>query len=78
MLHDMALVEWRVAREKTQAQMAKALHVGQPAVPKLENRADMHVRNRCRSIEGAGRYAGDYGAVSARVVVVKGFGEMGE
>lgn len=54
MLRDMALGELRQAREKTQVDLARALHVGQPAVAKLENRADMYVSNLRRYVEALG------------------------
>ena len=53
-LRDMALGELRQAREKTQVDLARALHVGQPAVAKLENRADMYVSNLRRYVEALG------------------------
>lgn len=76
MLHDMALAELRVAREKTQADMARTLHVGQPAVAKLENRADMYVSNLRRYIEALGGTLEITARFPDAVVVVKGFGEI--
>jgi transcriptional regulator with XRE-family HTH domain len=54
MLREMALAELRQAREKTQIDLARALDVGQPAVAKLENRADMYVSNLRRYVEALG------------------------
>ena len=54
MLHEMALHELRQAREKTQADVARELHVKQPAVAKLEQRADIYVSNLRRYIEALG------------------------
>jgi len=54
MLQEMALHELRVAREKSQEDLARELHVGQPAVAKLERRADMYVSNLRRYIEALG------------------------
>lgn len=50
-LDDMALHELRLAREKTQQDVARALRVKQPAVAKLEQRADIYVSNLRRYIE---------------------------
>ena len=54
MLRDMALGELRAARSMTQADLAKSLKVGQPAVAKLEGRADMYVSNLRRYVEALG------------------------
>jgi transcriptional regulator with XRE-family HTH domain len=54
MLAEMALHELRQARERSQEELARALKVGQPAVAKLERRADMYVRNLRRYIEALG------------------------
>src|SRR6266436_6018395 len=43
------LAELRQARERSQKELARALKVGQPAVAKLERRADMYVSNSLRS-----------------------------
>ena len=44
-LREMALHELQQAREKSQEELAATLHVGQPAVAKMERRADMYVSN---------------------------------
>lgn len=54
MLRDMALHELRQARSKSQEDLAAVLHVGQPAVAKMERRADMYVSNLRRYIEALG------------------------
>jgi transcriptional regulator with XRE-family HTH domain len=54
MLRDMALHELRVAREKSQEELAATLHVGQPAVAKMERRTDMYVSNLRRYVEALG------------------------
>lgn len=54
MLEEMALHELRQAREKTQQDVARALNVNQPAVAKLEQRADIYVSNLRRYIEALG------------------------
>ena len=51
---EMALAELRQARERSQQQLARVLKVGQPAVAKLERRADMYVSNLRRYIEALG------------------------
>jgi predicted transcriptional regulator len=50
----MTLEELRKSREFSQEQMAEAMEVGQPAVAKLEKRADMHVSNLRRYVEALG------------------------
>jgi hypothetical protein len=54
MLQEMALHELRQARAKTQQDVARALQVNQPAVAKLEQRADIYVSNLRRYIEALG------------------------
>ena len=51
---EMALHELRQARERSQEDLARELGVGQPAVAKLERRADMNVSNLRRYIEALG------------------------
>jgi DNA-binding XRE family transcriptional regulator len=51
---DMALHELRQARERSQEDLARELNVGQPAVAKLERRADMYVSNLRRYVEALG------------------------
>src|SRR4051794_1061487 len=53
-LQEMALHELRQARERSQQELARDLHVGQPAVAKLERRTDMYVSNLRRYIEALG------------------------
>jgi predicted transcriptional regulator len=50
----MTLEELRKAREISQEDVAETLDAGQPAVAKLEKRADMHVSNLRRYIEALG------------------------
>jgi len=52
--HEMALHELRQARERSQQELARELKVGQPAVAKLERRADMYVSNLRRYVEALG------------------------
>jgi transcriptional regulator with XRE-family HTH domain len=51
---EMALHELRQARDRSQEELARELHVGQPAVAKLERRTDMYVSNLRRYIEALG------------------------
>lgn len=51
---EMALHELRQARERSQQELARELNVGQPAVAKLERRADMYVSNLRRYVEALG------------------------
>jgi transcriptional regulator with XRE-family HTH domain len=51
---EMALAELRRARQKSQHDMARTLNVKQPAVAKLEKRADMYVSNLRRYVEALG------------------------
>src|SRR4249919_2222930 len=50
----MPLAELRQARERSQKELARALKIGQPAVAKLERRADMYVSNLRRYIAALG------------------------
>jgi ribosome-binding protein aMBF1 (putative translation factor) len=49
-----ALHELRQARQRSQQDLARTLNVQQPAVARLEHRADMHVSNLRRYIEALG------------------------
>ena len=51
---EMALAELRQARERSQEELARTLKVKQPAVAKLEKRADIYVSNLRRYIEALG------------------------
>ncbi len=51
---EMPLAELRQARERSQEELARELKVGQPAVAKLEKRADMYVSNLRRYVEALG------------------------
>ncbi|MGP0058904.1 MAG: XRE family transcriptional regulator [Beijerinckiaceae bacterium] len=50
----MTLEELRKARSLSQEEIATTMTVGQPAVAKLEKRADMHVSNLRRYVEALG------------------------
>ena len=51
---EIALAELRQARERSQADLARVLKVKQPAVAKLEKRADIYVSNLRHYIEALG------------------------
>ena len=54
LLAAMPLHELRQARAQSQADLAKRLKVQQPAIAKMEHRADIYVSNLRRFIEGMG------------------------
>lgn len=51
---EMSLAELRQARKLTQDALSQMLQVGQPAIAKLEKRADMYVGNLRRFVEAMG------------------------
>ena len=51
---ELALHELRQARRQSQEDLARTLNVGQPAIAKMERRADMYVGNLRRYIEALG------------------------
>lgn len=51
---ELALHELRLARARSQEDLARALNVQQPAIAKLERRTDMYVSNLRRYIEALG------------------------
>lgn len=54
LIREMALDELRHARQMTQEQLAAQLKVKQPAIAKLERRADMYLSTLRSVIEGMG------------------------
>jgi transcriptional regulator with XRE-family HTH domain len=54
MMKDMALHELRSARDLTQGNLAEQLNLAQPAISKLERRADMYVSTLRKYIEAMG------------------------
>ena len=54
MIDEMALDELREARELTQEQLARLLHVNQAAVSKMERRADMYITTLQEVIKAMG------------------------
>lgn len=75
MLQEMALYELRQAREKSQVELARDLHVGQPAVAKMEQRADMHVSNLRRYVEALGGKLEITARFPDASMTIKNFGE---
>ena len=77
-LHEMALHELRHAREKSQEELAQMLHVGQPAVAKMERRADMYVSNLRRYIEALGGKLEITARFPDTVVSITNFADIGQ
>jgi transcriptional regulator with XRE-family HTH domain len=71
----MTLEELRKARSFSQEQVAEALAVGQPAVAKLEKRADMHVSNLRRYVEALGGRLEITAHFNDAMVVINNIGE---
>lgn len=72
MIDEMALDELREARDLTQEQLARLLHVNQAAVSKMERRADMYITTLQSVIKAMGgrldpRLAVRYSFLSIRV-----------
>jgi transcriptional regulator with XRE-family HTH domain len=76
MLTEMALHELRQARERSQEDLARKLKVGQPAVAKLERRADMYVSNLRRYIEALGGTLEITAKFSDAAVTITNFSEL--
>jgi transcriptional regulator with XRE-family HTH domain len=74
----MALHELRQARERSQEELARELNVGQPAVAKLERRADMYVSNLRRYIEALGGSLEITARFPEGSVNISNFGELAE
>jgi transcriptional regulator with XRE-family HTH domain len=74
---EMALHELRQARERSQQELARQLKVGQPAVAKLERRADMYVSNLRRYVEALGGSLEITARFPEGSVSITNFGELG-
>jgi transcriptional regulator with XRE-family HTH domain len=74
---DMALHELRLARERSQRDLARDLNVGQPAVAKLERRTDMYVSNLRRYVEALGGSLEITARFPEGSVNITNFGELG-
>jgi transcriptional regulator with XRE-family HTH domain len=75
---EMALAELRQARELSQEELARVLKVNQPAVAKLEKRADMYVSNLRRYIEALGGALEITAKFPGATVTITNFSEIAE
>ena len=78
LLAEMPLHELRRARALTQGDMAKMLKVNQPAVSKLEQRADIYVSSLRSYIEAAGGKLKIVAEFPEGEVAITNFSEAGE
>jgi DNA-binding XRE family transcriptional regulator len=72
MIDEMALDELREARDLTQEQLARLLHVNQAAVSKMERRADMYITTLQGVIKAMG------GRLEIRAVFPNGVVRIGQ
>jgi transcriptional regulator with XRE-family HTH domain len=75
---EMALAELRRARQRSQVALARVLKVKQPAVAKLERRADIYVSNLRRYIEALGGTLEITARFPDKTVMITNFGELGQ
>lgn len=78
LLAEMPLHELRRARALTQGDMAKMLKVNQPAVSKIEQRADVYVSSLRSYIEAAGGKLKIVAEFPEGEVAITNFSEAGE
>ena len=78
LLAEMPLHELRRARALTQGDMAKILKVNQPAVSKLEQRADIYVSSLRSYIEAVGGKLRIVAEFPEGEVAITNFSEVGE
>ena len=78
LLAEMSLHELRRARALTQGDMAKMLKVNQPAVSKLEQRADVYVSSLRSYIEAAGGKLKIVAEFPEGEVAITNFSDVGE
>ena len=78
LLAEMPLHELRRARALTQGDMAKMLKVNQPAVSKLEQRADIYVSSLRSYIEAVGGKLKIVAKFPEGEVAITNFSEVGE
>ena len=74
----MPLHELREARAMTQKAVGKTLHVNQPAVAKLERRADMYVSNLRAYIEAMGGKLNIVAEFPQGAVTITNFSDLDE
>lgn len=77
MREEMDLAQLRTARQLSQAALGEILHVEQPAVAKLEKRADMYVSTLRRFIEAMGGELEITACFPDHKVRIKNFGDLG-
>ena len=73
---EMPLAELRQARSQSQQELARLLKVGQPAVAKLERRADMYVSNLRRYVAALGGSLEITARFPEGVVNITNFGDL--
>ena len=78
LLAEMPLHELRRARSLTQQDLARSLNVNQPAVSKLEQRADMYVSSLRSYVEAVGGKLRIVAEFPEGEVAVTNFSQMGE
>lgn len=78
MLSEMALDELREARRLTQEQLAERLHVKQPAIAKIERRADMYLSTLRGVIRAMGGEMEICAVFPDGRVAIKQFREIGQ
>jgi DNA-binding XRE family transcriptional regulator len=74
---EMDLTQLRTARRLSQAALGEILHVEQPAIAKIEKRADMYVSTLRRFIEAMGGELEITARFPDRDVRIKRFGDLG-
>jgi predicted XRE-type DNA-binding protein len=74
--HDMDLAQLRTVRQLSQAALGEILHVEQPAIAKLEKRADMYVSTLRRFIEAMGGELEIVARFPDRAVRIRNFASM--
>jgi len=75
---EMDLTQLRMARQLSQAALGEILHVEQPAIAKIEKRADMYVSTLRRFIEAMGGELEITARFPDHDVVIKTFRDLGE
>lgn len=78
LLREMRLHELRRARELTQQDLAEKLNVNQPAVAKLEQRADVYVSSLRHYVEAVGGRLKVVAEFPEGDVAITNFSEVGE
>ena len=78
LLAEMPLHELRRARELTQQELAKKLRVNQPAIAKMERRADMYVSSLRSYVEAMGGQLKIIAEFPEGYVPITNFSQMGD